>query len=278
MGLLEHLPGTPSAGMFEAVLTSLQAQLMYRKILMTTDTIILIDEDDLSVWDVPKLKSNASALSQDFEPDIPVKPRCTIRYPDGYSPPAAFTCKGLCDWYTGSPQPLWYDLLHTSDEGYLHHFDRFEADISDLQNLNATIKRLPSFELPQVGYVVDSFIMPYRACGQNIVVAWRSRQGVHCHIGSSSSTCPRRGDVTLRLTKSAESSSISFCPVSGRLAYIKATGIEVIDYLWPNDVSRSAVRSTKCKYHTSTKSSFFRHSGRDWLGTSGIIQDRCSRV
>ncbi|KAF8899792.1 hypothetical protein CPB84DRAFT_1779995 [Gymnopilus junonius] len=208
----------------------------HRQILMTKETIVLIDEHNLSVWDVPKLVKDATARSAG-EPTVqPSKPRCTLNYTNGYRPFTGYICKGLCDWYTGSPQPLWYDLLNTSN-GYSYHFDRFEADVSDLQSLDIPIKSLPSFQLPNTG-IYGAFILPYRACGQSIIVPWGNTRGMRCHIGSTTPGDTRDHNVTLRLVDRISPRCVSFCPVSGRLVYISPfeDQIEVVDYLWPTDV------------------------------------------
>ncbi|KAF4616475.1 hypothetical protein D9613_008439 [Agrocybe pediades] len=197
------------------------------QILMTEENITLIHQTHLAVWDIPNFLPDAQTEAIKDEPQVVTPPRKLMSYPPSYThPESGYSCYGLCDWYTGSPQPLWFDHIsvhrdESSDDDPTLHVSRFDTQES---GVHWTL----SFGLP---FHPDTAIAPYRVSGQNIVIIWCTAAGIYCHTGAPN--VDRM--TTLCLLKGVRITRTSFCPISGRLVYItsKADGIRVIDFLPP---------------------------------------------
>ncbi|KDR72559.1 hypothetical protein GALMADRAFT_252689 [Galerina marginata CBS 339.88] len=205
-----------------------------RQIIMNNNHIALIGRHNISVWDFPKLSKGAQMQATKAEPSIPLAPQRILTFEENSIPVDDFSCSGLCDWYTDSPQPLWFDIV---DElgilGESLKLTRFEADISD----STTFPLVPirSFNL-RVPTSDDPYLGAYRVCGSNIVIPRSTSLEISCHLGASSRSANTRDhNTTLRLIQGVAWNHVSLCPVSGRLAYIapESDDIEIIDFLPP---------------------------------------------
>jgi len=190
---------------------------------MTERFITLIHYGNLAIWDIPNLSQDAKSEALNPEPQAATLPRSLLPYSPSYSIPEGYSCHGLCDWYTGSLQPLWFDNISELPERSSYQVSRFDAgEAEDSLRLNL------SFEFPHNG---ETFIAPYRVCGQHVVILWCNPYGIYCHTGSSNVN----KITTLCRPEDVHTTQTSFCPISGRLVYFtsRTQVIQVVDFLPP---------------------------------------------
>ena len=181
----------------------------------------LIHEDGVSFWDIPRLTTDG----HDEEPDIE-DPLSFIAYPSGSGPPeyedgTVFShYSGLCDWYTGSHQPLWFD--YQNDDGLDTIFPfRLGITFSALLHKNTLLMdHLSTIPLPEV---CSSTALPSRVVGGQQLRIFDTGVGISCHY-SMQGLDGAAQDLFLEIPLIEGSSRIpedsnSFCPFSGRFCY-----------------------------------------------------------
>jgi hypothetical protein len=159
------------------------------------------------------------------EPEAVTQPRTRILYPTDFGSPDH--CAGLCDWYTGSSQPLWFDFFSDGpSESQVFH--RFKINIDDLDLPTIPLRSEGSFSILQRPSMT---ISPYRICGNDVSIFTWGINGAVLHAGSSLPDDIHRtfflshGQMT-----GTERRQISFCPISGRLCFISRRDIRIIYY------------------------------------------------
>ncbi|KAF8970145.1 hypothetical protein BDZ97DRAFT_127933 [Flammula alnicola] len=209
-------------------------------ILMTNEVMVLVAPSDLSLWDIPLLSLKAHSVETGTEPSEPSEPRLRLSYPEGFKSPSRSECSGICDWYTGSPQPLWFDI--TAKELSTFNFTRFKIDIPDIHLPMVLITSISFFHIP---YYRHTHWTPYRVCGEDISFLWCNSTAIFLHTGGTSSLEAVNCKALLRKAEHIDQRQASFCPVSGRLCYISCATdevkVNVVDYLSsPYDPSASS--------------------------------------
>jgi hypothetical protein len=96
---------------------------------MDEKAIALIGETSVTVWDFPRLSGNAQGESLKPQPSAPAIPRASFHFPPEAGPNQNCRCSGLCDWYTGSPQPLMFDLQERTWTPLYFELFRFEVSL-----------------------------------------------------------------------------------------------------------------------------------------------------
>jgi len=200
---------------------------------MDENTIALIRESEVCVWDFPELSATRDA-QEEFR-KVPesgqstyVPPRAVIDFPEEYSavPAHIFGCGGLCDWYTGSRQPLMFDMWGKSTEAAYFEFTRLHVDLQDPQSCLKVTSAAPA-QLTLRNANSRPSCASYRACGEDTVVAWSDDDNIFCHTGGLSSYSGVNSVTTLLSIKDVGSREFSLCPISGRLCYVDADTCEV---------------------------------------------------
>lgn len=204
---------------------------------MNHDFIVLLHDDNCTVWRVPELSGDVRTISQSTFHGQPEgqKPIQILEYGGGFSSlPDQFCCNGLNDWYTGSPQPLWFDIVnHARFEGgdSILEFSRYEVTYDGISPHCLSMKSISTFKIdsPQ-----GRTLTPYRVCEENMVVPWISSRGIHCHTGYTKQTGQMQLSRVNNLCVTEELMNqyvVSVCPVAGRLVYFSPLdlNIKIID-------------------------------------------------
>ncbi|CAA7268423.1 unnamed protein product [Cyclocybe aegerita] len=204
------------------------------QILMTTDQIMLIDiAQRVAVWDIPVLSPDAATFAKapEPEPSHDHDPLRCIYLPQEYG---LWWCNGLSDWYTGSQQPLWFDVVLPSVLPSSHPtFQRFEVTSSHTKESPQALVHLSTFSIGSYQYV-----LPCRVSGSDLSFVWLDSTHVRWQVGPSLRDKTGYSVSLLNLAiDSDDFLNVSFCPIAGRLCYASSAGnaryIHVIDYLSP---------------------------------------------
>jgi len=204
---------------------------------MNKNTISLIREREICMWDCPQLSASGN-IQEEFT-KLPesgslnfIPPRAVVPFPDEYDPEHSLDCGGLCDWYTGSPQPLLFDMLEKIPGTAYFDFSRFHLDLQPSgSHLELTSKAPAQLSLRNP----DSLpcFPAYRVCGADtFVVAWSNNENIFCHTGGLSSDSPINAITTLLNVKEVENRKLCLCPIAGRLCYVdpETSNVQVVDF------------------------------------------------
>lgn len=208
---------------------------------MDENAIALIRERDVCVWDFPQLSSSTDA-QEEFS-KLPesgllthVLPRTSVAFPYDYSPDPEHRlgCGGLCDWYTGSRQPLMFDMWEKSPGTGYFEFTRFHVDTHHLQSSLEVTSTAPA-QLTLRNADSRPSCAAYRACGDDTVVAWSDNENIFCHTGGLASHSGVNSVTTLLDIKDVGGREFSLCPISGRLCYVnpETCDVRVVDFFPP---------------------------------------------
>jgi hypothetical protein len=157
-------------------------------------------------------------------PSFPIS--CDFFVEDDYNPSTGLRC----GWYSGTPQR---HLFEISFDSLLHHYELVIDD--DLTN--------PSMiELAVLPDDESLIYEPYRLCNDTVVRWWSHDQRINAKAFSIPSS-PSGSECAINTTflcavDSSSYTTSSFCPFSGRLAYIEPLDettalhkIKVLDFL-----------------------------------------------
>ncbi|KAF8965089.1 hypothetical protein BDZ97DRAFT_813472 [Flammula alnicola] len=169
--------------------------------------MVLVAPSDLSLWDIPPLSLKAHSVETGTEPSEPSQPRLRLSYPEGFKSPSRSECSGICDWYTGSRQPLWFDI--TANELSTFNFTRFKIDVPDIHLPAVPITSISSFHIP---YYRHTYWTPYRVCGEDISFLWCNSTAIFLHTGGTSSLEATNCKALLRKAEHVDQRQASFCP------------------------------------------------------------------
>lgn len=183
----------------------------------------LIHDDGLSLWGIPRLTADGHIEAPDTK-----DPPSFIAYPSGSGPPeyddiALSHYSGLCDWYTGSQQPLWFDYQHARHLDTVHPF-LLQMHFSTLLHKNTlSLDTLSTFPLAKFCY---SNALPSRVVGGQQVRMFDAGVGLSCHSVQQIDGIAQ--DVFLEIpliegNRRIPEDSKSFCPFSGRVCYYPHT-------------------------------------------------------
>lgn len=153
---------------------------------MNEDFIVLLHDENCTVWKVPELSEDVRSRPQSMLPGpmARMEPLQVLEYGGGVlGLPDPLCCNGLYDWYTDSPQPLWFDVVE--ERGTTLNFSRFEVACNTHTPLRLSIEPISTF---QVDAPDGRTIAPYRVCGECLVVTWCSSGGIHCHTEHTTKT------------------------------------------------------------------------------------------
>jgi len=176
----------------------------------------LIHADGLSIWNVPRLTTDG----HDEDPDTKV-PLFFIPYPsesasteyEGGSAAAHFS--GLCDWYTGSDQPLWFDYQHTYHPETLRSFLLETTSLVGLRLEPPSLGGFSTIHLPETCF---SEALASRVAGGKQVRMFGTDTGLVCHSVQDIGGLAQDSFLKIDLFEDAEYSK-TFCPFSGRFCY-----------------------------------------------------------
>ena len=140
-------------------------------------------------------------------------------------------CAGPCDWYSGTAQPLLYDLIHPPDSDYIFpQLSRFEVVLDGFGH--AQLFDLATLEMPNA-----PVFEPYRFSQGALTTWWYNGTHIQAHI-SSAKGLPLAGTVRDILLFAVDvdmwGNISSFCPSSGRLVCLDhKQDVYVVDFLTP---------------------------------------------
>lgn len=193
------------------------------------------------MWDFPELSATGDA-QEEFRKfpesglSTHVLPRAVVAFPDEYNPAPnhRLGCGGLCDWYTGSHQPLMFDMWEKFPGAGHFEFTRFIVDTHHPQGCLRVTSTAP-VQLTLRNPDSRPSCTAYRACGDDTVVAWSDHDNIFCHTGG---LAPHSGTdlvTTLLDIKDIVSREFSLCPISGRLCYVdpETCDVRVLDFFPP---------------------------------------------
>ena len=220
---------------------------MFYKVILFTDTLLLVEFGKLTVWDVPS--SLYLPVSDDMEAAlIRLLPRSEISTP---SPAESFRVSPPSQWLSAGQSRLpFFGLCSPTPDVQGEELDDSNASmrcytfksVSSLPD-NPTLQ---AFDPQQVGVVnsfpistmSENFLRHIRFCGKSLTVAWHAGDEVNISLmempqgdpDSVATLAIRRlfngEEVTLR--------DFDFCPAAGRLVVTTAAGdIQIMDFLTP---------------------------------------------
>lgn len=251
MCILELLKGSSSSALITSRLDLINLITQFPnifQILMNASFVVLIHYHNCTVWRIPEPSQWVDPHSWlDHATNHISEPLRSLPYEHEPLPLTIVDCYGLCDWYTGSPQPLWFDI-QKSDVGTVDPTShRFIADIDDPSPDNFSIKPRRSVQIPR--RCVNEFMEPYRVCGNHLVAPWRTSESYHCHSQDVRTTAV---DKEERLDKVVDLfhkdwwherywsgwPTYSLCPIAGRLVVARgrSNNVRVIDLFSPKDL------------------------------------------
>jgi hypothetical protein len=186
---------------------------------MDDKAIALIGETSVTVWNFPRLSGNAQGESLKPQPSAPAIPRASFHFPPEAGPNQNCRCSGLCDWYTGSPQPLMFDLQERTWTPLYFELFRFEVSLQSPLQAEDQLLFTPNspIRLPRTT-PRPPYMLLYRNLGKNLVVGWSDGDNVFCHAGPMVSDSLPVVTTLLNLRERGMR-LLSFCPISGKLCY-----------------------------------------------------------
>jgi len=193
---------------------------------VSEDTLILLRRSHISIWKITALSNQKPRFSGDpplFSPDFEIPHLLTIFDVDDMR-----DCAGPCDWYSGTAQPLLYDLIHPPDnDNIFSELSRFEVVLDGFGH--AELLSLATMKVPN-----DPLLEPYRFSQGTW---WYDGTHIQAHISSSKGLpiAETVGDILLFAVDLDWSINISsFCPSSGRLVCLdNEQAVHVVDFLTP---------------------------------------------
>jgi hypothetical protein len=206
---------------------------------VSEDALIFLCRSHISIWKVTGLSNQKPRFSGDpplFSPDLEIPYLLTIFDADDMHDFA-----GPCNWYSGTAQPLLYDLIHPPDNDYIFsELSRFEVVFDGFGH--AELLSLATMEMPN-----DPAFEPYRFSQGTLTTWWCDGTHIQAHISSSKGhpIAETVGDILLFAVDLDWSINISsFCPSSGRLVCLdNEQTVHVVDFLTSPRQNQSLPRS-----------------------------------
>jgi len=186
--------------------------------------LTLIRPCGVSVWKIPPLLPELSA-----EPSL-VPPAFELKYPDGQVYDESF--QAPCDWYSGTSQPLYYDLTQTLLVNALK-ISRFEVTInSNISSADLNVRN--TFEVP-----MEDDHHPYfeatRICqDKNVAVCIDDNGFLGSRVSDIHDQLPSF-EIPLCHPCLESPANATLCPVAGRLVFCEVeefpvTAIVILDF------------------------------------------------
>ncbi|KIM37049.1 hypothetical protein M413DRAFT_448764 [Hebeloma cylindrosporum] len=201
----------------------------YEQIVVAEDALILLCRSRISIWKPPALSNQKPRFSG--EPPL-FSPYTEIPYPlPPFQDDDFHDCAGPCDWYSGTAQPLLYDLIIPQDDDIgSAKLTRFEVILDG--SGNAELRSLAT-----LGITDDMIYEPYRISQGTLTAWWHDGAHIRGRVSSTRGTPMAHTveDIILfNAVMDISFNSSSFCPSSGRLVCLDHEGnVQVIDFLTP---------------------------------------------
>ncbi|KAJ3514977.1 hypothetical protein NLJ89_g2055 [Agrocybe chaxingu] len=194
---------------------TVEANLDCLQIIVTPKAVILIHTRGINIWATPLLSSRKPVFSEIHI--APVAPLFSISFPDIDLLGFGSYCEGPCDWYSGLPQPLLFDIADTS---FPDTIARYKILLDD-DLTKAELVRLSTTYFP----LGDGVFEPYRFC-EGTLVAWWSNNGDRVRgIRTSSSTPGEATDPTF--VSKAELPVLKLRPLVAWLSDVEIASLSV---------------------------------------------------
>jgi hypothetical protein len=194
---------------------------------VSKDALVILYRSHISIWKVTALSNQKPRFSGDpplFSPDLEIPYLPTIFDVDD-----VHDCVGPCDWYSGTAQPLLYDLIHPPDNDYIFsELNRFEVVFDG--SGHAELLSLATMEM-----LNDPVLEPYIFSQGTLTTWWYDGTHIQAHMSSSKGLpiTETVGDILMFAPDFDRSITISsFCPSSGRLVCLdNEQTVHVVDFL-----------------------------------------------
>lgn len=191
--------------------------------MVSEDSLILLCRSQISIWKVTALLNQKPRFSGDppsFSPNLEIPYPLPIFDVDD-----VHDCTGPCDWYSGTAQPLLYDLIHPQDS--VPQLSRFEVVFDEFGH--AELLSLATLEMPN-----DPIFEPYRFSQGTLTTWWHDGTHIRAYISSSKGLPMAKTVLLFEVDVDWDINISSFCPSSGRLVCLDhEQTIHVIDFLTP---------------------------------------------
>ncbi|KAF9479325.1 hypothetical protein BDN70DRAFT_932655 [Pholiota conissans] len=226
--------------------TSWTVQGGFQQAIVTPTLVLLIHSTAVSIWRIPRLMVNAPLFS--FVNPTPQPPALNIPYSVS-RPPGDDVYSGPSDWYSGTPLPITYDVATITSLDEMH-LQRYEIVLTD-EPPYATLVETLAAVIPVRDDDDTLNLEPYRFCMDSLVAWWYETYTDTMNIYTGPVRAPQDaaggsqrvlGVQTTAI--SAAGTASSFCPMSGRFAYLdddddSLQGVVVLDFLLPLGAMRS---------------------------------------
>ena len=200
---------------------------------MVLESAILVPYPDVVlIWNMPPLSKSKPLFSDSPAANIP--PSFTLKIPNSQM---IDSCRGACNWYSGSPQPLIFDNVSPVE------FQRFEIVHKNANFSDSIVTTLGTYLAPN-----DHGMEYGRFCNDTFVCLWTVPGGATVAHVAGGSIDSIFGTLELhdgRVTHYP----CSLCPLSGRFACTeKLDCVKIVDY-FPE--SSPLVRCSTCSSRLS---------------------------
>ena len=181
------------------------------QIIVSESTILVPYPDVVLIWKMPTLSKSKPLFSGSPPSNIP--PAFTLKVPSNQT---VYDCRGPCDWYSGSSQPLLFDFSYGAE------FQRFEVVHKNEDFNDSAVKTLGRYRESS-----DNTVESSRFCNDSLVGWWIGKGDPMAHVASlpyATQSHPSNSiDSDIRLFKWLDKCRPMFypsslCPFSGRFA------------------------------------------------------------
>jgi len=257
---------------------------------MTSCQIILIHRAFVSVYAIPPFERGAQTQACLPEPTevmtplsrLPLAGRSQEPTPPhpSWDEDSDIQCLGLCDWYTGSQQPLWFDMVDMVESGQDHdsvsgrrlQVESYCVGMGSADAAESQKGADRSLSMHGVSLLFEPESIrnqnlsryvpaPHRASNGGQVRLWSSYDAIYCHVAlpetrdSGERQLASSGVFCLTRTPYRWWTHYGFCPFVGRLCYLLPREewkmeegelpVKVVDYVGGDHGALSRQRSTK---------------------------------
>ncbi|KAF8957845.1 hypothetical protein BDZ97DRAFT_1844326 [Flammula alnicola] len=226
---------------------------------LSDDRLIFVQDSVVKIWDYKAEAWASWTIEGEFHQIIVAQTFVILLHTSGVSIwriPALSTQTPLFGYVDPSPLPPLFecpypDLKPSELDDGTARLHRYEVVVDeDLSKADIIVRDTFNVNVP-----FDATLEPLRFCNNSLVAWWydTDTESIKIHTGSlaaPSTLITSSTDVVDNVRQAVFSTNASFCPVSGRFAFIKEgeAGVVILDFL-PNPVSESKASKSRSHHH-----------------------------